>query len=57
MFAVHAPSRAQLLAALRDRARRMYSRHVLTPQERVNLAAGRRPASVFSASMGHHPYL
>ncbi|WP_019928381.1 hypothetical protein [Nocardia sp. BMG111209] len=57
MFAVHAPSRVRLLAAVRDRARRMYSRHVLTPQERVNLAAGRRPASVFSASLGHHPHL
>jgi hypothetical protein len=55
MFTVHAPSGARLLAVLRDRARRMYSRHVLTPQERVNLAAGRRPLSVYSASMGHHP--
>ncbi|MEG8178031.1 hypothetical protein [Nocardia terpenica] len=43
------------LPTLRDYARRSFVRHTLTPQERANLAAGRRPAAVYCASLGCHP--
>ncbi|QIS19024.1 hypothetical protein [Nocardia terpenica] len=43
------------LPTLRDYARRSFGRHMLTPQERANLAAGRRPAAVYCASLGCHP--
>ena len=46
-----------LLPALREYARRSLSRRALTHEERVNLAASRGHAAIYSASLGCHPHL
>jgi hypothetical protein len=55
---VHRTGHRPLLPALRDYARRSFTRHTLTREERLNMAAGGRghPA-VFSASLGCHPHI
>ena len=49
--------RGALLPALRAYARRSLARRVLTREERMNLAASRGHAAVYSASLGCHPHL